>query len=72
MTRKDYVLIAQTLAQFTGDSGDVIDRDKMTLALAKVLQADNPRFDRDRFLVAAGYVTVNTPAHIRQWAGEVN
>jgi hypothetical protein len=72
MTRKDYVLIAQTLAQFTGDSGDVIDRDKMTLALAKVLQADNPRFDRDRFLVAAGYVTANTPAHIRQWAGEVN
>jgi len=71
MTRKDYVLIAQTLAQFTGDSGDVIDRDKIALALAKVLQADNPRFERERFLIDAGYITTNTPAHIRNWAMEV-
>ena len=56
MTRKDYVLIAQTLAQFTGDSGDVIDRDKMAYALAKALELDNPRFDFDRFLVACGVI----------------
>jgi hypothetical protein len=54
MTRKDYVLIAQTLAQFTGDSGDVIDRDAMAYDLADALAQDNPRFDRERFLVASG------------------
>jgi hypothetical protein len=54
MTRKDYVLIAQTLAQFTGDSGDVIDRDAIAQKLADALATDNPRFDRFRFLVACG------------------
>ena len=54
MTRKDYVLIAQTLSRFTGDSGDVIDRDAIAQKLADAFESDNPRFDRFRFLVACG------------------
>ena len=54
MTRKDYQLIASVLANFIGDTGDVIDRNGVAYALATALEADNPRFDRDRFLVAAG------------------
>lgn len=54
MTRKDYNLIAAVLNKFTGDQGDVIDRDAMAYDLADALAADNPRFDRHRFLVAAG------------------
>jgi hypothetical protein len=53
MTRKDYVLIAEVLKNFRGDQGDVIDRDKMGYALAEALQADNPNFDRARFLIAS-------------------
>jgi hypothetical protein len=56
MTRKDYQLIASVLKNFVGDMGDVIDRDAMALELAKALGADNPRFDRDKFLLAAGYI----------------
>lgn len=54
MTRKDYQLIASVLANFTGDTGDVIDRDLMAKELAKALSEANPRFNRDLFLVAAG------------------
>jgi hypothetical protein len=54
MTRKDYQLIASVLANFIGDTGDVIDRDGVAYALATALGADNPRFNRERFLVAAG------------------
>jgi hypothetical protein len=54
MTRKDYQLIASVLSQFTGDQGDVIDRDAVAYDLADALAADNPRFDRERFLIASG------------------
>lgn len=54
MTRKDYQLIASTLKNFVGDSGDVIDRDGMAYDLADALGADNPRFDREKFLIASG------------------
>ena len=54
MTRKDYQLIASVLANFIGDTGDVIDRDGVAFALATALAEDNPRFDRNKFLVAAG------------------
>ena len=54
MTRKDYQLIASVLANFTGDTGDVVDRDLMAYDLSKALAADNPRFNRELFLVAAG------------------
>lgn len=56
MTRKDYELIAEVLRNFVGDTGDVIDRDKMALELANALAQDNPRFNRERFLVASGYL----------------
>lgn len=52
MTRKDYVLIAEVLKNFKGDQGDVIDRDKMVYKIADAFALENPRFDRDRFLVA--------------------
>ena len=54
MTRKDYVLIADTLARFTADGGDTIERDAIAYDLADALALDNPRFDRRRFLVASG------------------
>jgi hypothetical protein len=54
MTRKDYQLIASVLANFIGDTGDVIDRDGVAFALATALAEDNPRFDRNKFLIAAG------------------
>jgi hypothetical protein len=54
MTRKDYIIIASVLKNFQSDGGDVIERDAMAYDLADALAADNPRFDRLRFLVAAG------------------
>lgn len=54
MTRKDYELIARVLSNFVGDGGDVIDRDALAYDLADALGADSPRFDRERFLIAAG------------------
>ena len=52
MTRKDYVLIAEVIATSWHTSTDT----KRTIALnmADALQNDNPRFDRERFLVACG------------------
>ena len=54
MTRKDYQLIATVLKNFGLDDYPVDDRDTIAYNLADALAADNPRFDRDRFLVAAG------------------
>ena len=58
MTRKDYQLIADTFAKF----GKIRDLDQsinwsgadLARNLADALQADNPRFDRARFLDACG------------------
>lgn len=54
MTRKDYVLIASVLNQFTAEGGIVVERDAMAYDFAHALALENPRFDRERFLVAAG------------------
>jgi hypothetical protein len=54
MTRKDYQLIASVLKNYAADGIPVDDRDAIAYDLADALAADNPRFDRDRFLVAAG------------------
>ena len=58
MTRKDYVLIADTFAKFAKirDLDQSINWSEADLVrnLADALQADNPRFDRARFLVACG------------------
>jgi len=55
MTRKDYQLIAEVFANF----GQMIELEETIGAeiareLANVLQNDNPRFDRARFLDACG------------------
>jgi len=55
MTRKDYQLIAEVFANF----GKIIVLEEtigidIALNLADALQADNPRFDRARFLTACG------------------
>ena len=54
MTRKDYVILADVLAKFTAEGGVVVERDAMAYDLADALALDNPRFDRERFLVASG------------------
>lgn len=51
MTRKDYVLIAAAI-KGVGPDSDTASNIAHTLAAA--LAQDNPRFDRRRFLVAAG------------------
>ena len=58
MTRKDYVLIAQILKQnskdfIAGEDGFAVIQ-IIAKQLADALETDNPRFDRDRFLVACG------------------
>lgn len=55
MTRKDYQLISEVFAQF----GNICNLEETIGAdiarnLADALQADNPRFDRARFLEACG------------------
>lgn len=54
MTRKDYVLIASVLNKFTAEGGITVERDAMAYDLADALATDNPRFNRETFLVAAG------------------
>jgi hypothetical protein len=58
MTRKDYVLIAQTIADLMSDfnngGDDSVSLSLVAQELADTLAKDNPRFDRDRFLVACG------------------
>jgi hypothetical protein len=58
MTRKDYVLIAETLSDLMSDfnnGGD--DSCSLTIVaeeLARALSKDNERFDTARFLLACG------------------
>ncbi len=58
MTRKDYVLIAETLADLMADfnngGDDTVSLTLVAVELAETLAKDNPRFDRDRFLTACG------------------
>lgn len=52
MTRKDYQLIASALA--TAWYNTQAGREDVAYRMADALQADSPRFDRDKFLIAAG------------------
>lgn len=57
MTLRDYVAIAAVLADsrshvFTNGRNDV--HATIALKLADMMAADNPRFDRKRFLAACG------------------
>lgn len=52
MTRKDYELLARVIANAWYSSRDY--KESIANDLADKLEADNPRFDRERFLIAAG------------------
>ena len=63
MTRKDYILIAAALKEsrshIASPNASLRDARSETLdvtvgRLAEALASDNPRFDRERFLTAAG------------------
>lgn len=54
MTRKDYKLLAAVLADFGAEGVPVDDRDSIAYKLATALELDNPRFNRELFLTAAG------------------
>jgi hypothetical protein len=61
MNAKDYVAIARVLAAELADNSDD-DRGSsavvhISLALAEVFAADNPRFDRERFFRAVNEVS---------------
>jgi len=56
MTRKDYILIAAALKAAYDETYHTVHAgiDAAAVALADALGRDNPRFDRERFLKAAG------------------
>jgi hypothetical protein len=54
MTRKDYQLIAAVLNNYATGGIPTDDRDAIAYDLADALALDNPRFNRELFLVAAG------------------
>lgn len=58
MTRKDYVLIAEAVAEAIGDMVDhparVAGGHQVARSLARSLCTTNPLFDRERFLTACG------------------
>jgi hypothetical protein len=58
MTRKDYVMIAEVIADLMADfnngRSDEVSLSLVAQELADALQADNDRFDSARFLTACG------------------
>lgn len=63
MTRKDYIKIAEALKRarkvfYSNDAGErkamEYGTTECVLNIAEVLQADNPNFNRSKFLVACG------------------
>jgi len=54
LTRKHFEAIAATLKQARADAdeGNRFTVDDVSIALAGVLKAENPRFDEERFLEA--------------------
>jgi hypothetical protein len=58
MTRKDYVMIAEVIADLMADfnngRSDEVSLSLVAQELARALQADNDRFDSARFLTACG------------------
>ena len=59
MTRKDYVLIAETIKEAHRLTSEKAGAGVVAYMLANTLQADNPRFDRARFLSACGVMEGN-------------
>lgn len=56
MTRKDYVALARIIADArnAGDSAEEAMREKIAQRMADMCAADNPRFDKERFLRDCG------------------
>ena len=58
MTRKDYVLIADTLADLMADfnngGDDSVSLSLVCKELARNIKKENPNFDSFRFLIACG------------------
>lgn len=54
MTRKDYVVIAEAIRKASQAPGYAERNAFVAHAIADALAADNPRFDRARFLSACG------------------
>jgi hypothetical protein len=52
MTRKDYVLIAETINALASEK--YANMHIVASALADALAGDNPNFDRERFITACG------------------
>ena len=55
MTRKHYEKVAQILRQQVEQGADRGTVAEIATELVSMFQADNPRFDRGRFLSAIGY-----------------
>lgn len=58
MTRQDYVMIASAIRDSLPDEGEAFARRMLRQAadfIADGCKADNPRFDRKRFLTACGF-----------------
>jgi hypothetical protein len=68
MTRKDYELIAKALNDFAAEGRPVDDRDEIAYSLAAALAAENPRFDREKFLTAAGVLSNSLVKHYQDYA----
>ncbi|MDE2101470.1 MAG: hypothetical protein KGL39_29765 [Patescibacteria group bacterium] len=65
MSRKDYILLAQALADTREASADVLGSYSVlrlaAVRIADTLAADNPRFNYWRFLSAAGFAPDDNP-----------
>lgn len=58
MSKKDYVAIARAICTATYAADDMADRftaARIAREIANALAADNPRFDRERFIRACEY-----------------
>ena len=57
MTKKDYVLIAKAVSDmFLGHKDWVRNLEQVSNKLADALQAQNPLFNREKFLTACGVI----------------
>lgn len=68
MTRKDYVKIAALLKKYLSLT---VDEEKALMVwliddFAKMMADDNPRFDRQRFLEAAGVRNEYVPSALQE------
>lgn len=62
MTKKDYIIIAKVIHEHYGnrldhyhDSANNVALGDLVNHFANAFQRDNPRFDKQKFLIACGY-----------------